>query len=519
MKFVIKLFPEITIKSKPVRQRLVRQLRQNISEVLKREYENVAVQGFWDKVEVTLKEKKSVQQPDQAQIPQYPELQNQPTQTPEALAENRLAKAEQVAATLQRIPGIANILRVQNYTIDNINENFDRIVELTQQALGDQLVGKSFVVRVKRVGSHHNFTSTELERYVGGGLLQHNDTNGVNLHTPDVTVKLEIRDAGLYIVEQRYEGLGGFPLGTQDEVLSLISGGFDSTVATYLTMKRGLKTHFCFFNLGGSAHEIGVKQVSQYIWEKYGASHRVKFVTVPFEGVVAEILKTVHHSQMGVVLKRMMLRAAETVAKSMKIQALVMGDSIAQVSSQTLTNMCVIDGVTDTLVLRPLVTMDKLDIIRLSTKIGTEEFAKNMPEYCGVISDKPTTCAKIERILEEEEKFDFNVLQQALNDRVTVKIDEVLNRIQTIADVEVVAVPSVDDVIIDIRHPDECEKTPLKLTNNNIINIPFYELMMQVDKLTLGQQYLLYCAKGTMSQLHASHLVDLGHQNIAVYAP
>ena len=493
MKFVIKLFPEITIKSKPVRQRFVRQLRQNISEVIKREFEHIAVQGFWDKIEVTLKK-------------------SHPDGESEELTQN-------IAATLQRIPGIANILRVQNYKIDNINENFDRIVELTQNAMGKEVVGRTFVVRIKRVGVNHTFKSHELERYVGGGLLHQNETLGVDLHNPDIKVQLEIRDSDLYIVEQRFEGLGGYPLGTLDEVLSLISGGFDSTVSSFLTMKRGLKTHFCFFNLGGSAHEIGVKQVAQYLWQTYGVSHRVKFVTVPFEEVIAEILKTVHHSQMGVVLKRMMLRAASAVAQEMKIDALVKGDSVAQVSSQTLKNLVVVDSVTDTLVLRPLITMDKLDIIRLAAKIGTEDFAKNMPEYCGVISDKPTTCAKPERIAEEEEKFDFTVLDKAIEDRMIVKIDQVMSRIKTVAEVELVAVPAVNDIIIDIRHPDEREKNPLDLTNNQIETIAFYELMSKLDSLDTTKHYLLYCDQGTMSQLHASHLKGMGYERIGVYAP
>ena len=486
MKFIVKLFPEISIKSKPVRQRFVKQLRQNISEVLKREFDNVAVQGFWDKVEVRVNDD--------------------------------LAYAQKVAQTLQRIPGIANILRVQNYTIEDINNNFEEMLNLTQKVFAEELKGKTFVVRVKRAGKH-TFTSTDLERFIGGGLFQRLDTAGVELRHPDVTIRLEVRDSELYIIEERYEGLGGFPIATVDDVLSLMSGGFDSTVASYLTIKRGLKTHFCFFNLGGSAHEIGVKQVALYLWEKYAVSHRVKFVTVPFEGVVAEIVQKIHHSQRGVVLKRMMLRAAEEVADSLNIQALVMGDSIAQVSSQTLTNMCVIDAVTKKLVLRPLVTMDKQDIISLARKIGTEDFAKNMPEYCGVISDRPTTCATEERLSEEEANFDFSLLEQALKARMTIKIDEVLTRVQTVAEIDVVSVPHQDDIVIDIRHPEERDKAPLILTNNQIKQVPFYELMAKLDDLEPTKNYLLYCDKGTMSQLHASHLKTMGYQHVGVYTP
>lgn len=171
-----------------------------------------------------------------------------------------------------------------------------------------------------------------------------------------------------------------------EPVLSLISGGFDSTVSSFLTMKRGIRTHFCFFNLGGHAHELAVKEVAYYLWNRFGSSHNVNFVTVPFEGVVEEILTKVDNSQMGVILKRMMLRAATQVAKEMYVEAVVTGEAVAQVSSQTLTNLAVIDAATDHLVLRPLIAMDKQDIIDISVKIGAEELVKNIPEYCAVIS-------------------------------------------------------------------------------------------------------------------------------------
>src|SRR3990167_3793964 len=129
MKFVIKLFPEITIKSKPVRQRLIRQLRQNISEVFKRDVERIGVQAQWDKIEVTLKE-------EQREL------------------------VDIVADTLQRIPGIANILLVQSYQIDDINNNFAQMAELCVRAFADTVRDKRFVVRIKRAGKH-TFTSTD----------------------------------------------------------------------------------------------------------------------------------------------------------------------------------------------------------------------------------------------------------------------------------------------------------------------------------------------------------------------
>src|SRR5690606_41944273 len=109
-----------------------------------------------------------------------------------------------------------------------------------------------------------------------------------------------------------------------------ISGGFDSAVASFLSMKRGMRTHFLFFNLGGREHELAVKEVALFLWQRYGSSHGVHFITVPFEAVVAEILDKVENSQMGVILKRMMLRAATQVAEKAQIPALVTGEAIAQ---------------------------------------------------------------------------------------------------------------------------------------------------------------------------------------------
>lgn len=166
----------------------------------------------------------------------------------------------------------------------------------------------------------------------------------------------------------------------------LISGGFDSGVSSYMLMRRGCRVHYCFFNLGGSAHEIGVKQVAHYLWNRFGSSHRVRFIAIDFEPVVGEILEKVEDGQMGVVLKRMMVRAASQVAERYGVQALVTGEALGQVSSQTLTNLRLIDNASDTLILRPLISHDKEHIINLARQIGTEDFAKTMPEYCGVIS-------------------------------------------------------------------------------------------------------------------------------------
>lgn len=125
---------------------------------------------------------------------------------------------------------------------------------------------------------------------------------------------------------------------------------------------------------------------------------------------------------MGVVLKRMMMRTAARIAERLGIQALVTGESLGQVSSQTLTNLNVIDRCTELLILRPLIAMDKQDIINESRRIGTEDFAKSMPEYCGVISQKPTVKAVLAKVEAEEKKFSEDLIDQIVAQAVTIDI-------------------------------------------------------------------------------------------------
>lgn len=487
MLFLIKVFPEIIIKSRPVRQRFVRQLRKNIRVTLQDLDDDLQARGDWDSIEV------STEVSDESVL-------------------------HQMVERLGCIPGISVFLETEKHALPEMAE----IVDLAKRAYSERLTGKTFAVRCKRAGKHA-FSSVDVERIVGSGLMLGTKAAGVKLVQPDVTVQLEIRHQELYVVRRQHRGLGGFPLGCQDAVLSLISGGFDSSVSSYMCIKRGLQTHYCFFNLGGKEHELAVKELALFLWMKYHTSHRVKFVSVPFEGVVEEILTKVDNSHMGVVLKRMMLRAADKVAAKLHIPALATGESVAQVSSQTLLNLAVIDAVSESLVLRPLCTVDKQDIIDVARQIGTEDFSRNIPEYCAVISNKPTTRAKRDRVEYEETRFDFAVLDESINNASYQLITELIQTDPAAAaEVTMVSEVTPGDVIIDIRHPAELKLRPLQLPASasaaQVLSIPFYQLRTSFDELDRQQRFLLFCEKGMMSRLHAAHLQDEGFGNVAVLA-
>ncbi|WP_294910974.1 tRNA uracil 4-sulfurtransferase ThiI [Tatumella sp. UBA2305] len=482
MKFIIKLFPEITIKSQSVRLRFIKILNGNIRNILKTIDEEIKVVRHWDHIVVRSK---------------------------------REELKPVIAEELTRIPGIHHILAVEEHNYTDVHNIFEQTLELYR----DRLEGKTFCVRAKRRGKH-DFSSQDVERYVGGGLNQHIATASVKLTNPQETVNLEIEDDRLLMVTERREGIGGFPIGTQEDVLSLISGGFDSGVSSYMLMRRGCRVHYCFFNLGGAAHEIGVRQVAHYLWNRFGRSHRVRFIAIDFEPVVGEILENIDDGQMGVVLKRMMVRAASMVAERYGVQALVTGEALGQVSSQTLTNLRLIDNASDTLILRPLISHDKEHIINLAREIGTEDLARTMPEYCGVISKSPTVKAVKSRIHAEEENFDFSVLERVVQEASNLDIREIAEQAtRDVVEVETVAAFGENDTILDIRSIDEQDDRPLKADNVKIQSLPFYKLGSQFASLDQSRTWLLYCDRGVMSRLQALYLREQGYTNVKVYRP
>ncbi|MDP8099414.1 tRNA uracil 4-sulfurtransferase ThiI [Pasteurella atlantica] len=480
MKFIIKLFPEIMIKSDSVRKRFIKILTSNIRNTLIKHDETVTVVRNWDFIEVRTKDE---------------------------------TKKQLVLDLLQRTPGIHHILEVEETPFTDMHDIFEQ----TYLAVQDQLENKTFCVRVKRKGKHE-FRSIDLERYIGGGLNQRIESAKVKLTKPDVTVRVDIDHDKMQFIRERYQGLGGYPIGTQEDVLSLISGGFDSGVSSYMLLRRGSRVHYCFFNLGGAAHEIGVKQMAYHIWSRYSTSHKVRFIAVNFEDVVGEILEKVENGQMGVILKRMMVRAASKVAERFNIEAIVTGEALGQVSSQTLTNLRLIDKASERLVLRPLITHDKEQIIAMAKQIGTDDIAKSMPEFCGVISKNPTVKAIESKILEEENHFNFEILNQAVENADVLDIREIAAQTEKeVVAVETTSEFSDNDIVLDIRSPEEVDEVAFELEGVEVKHLPFYKLSSQFGELDQSKNYLLYCSRGVMSKLQALYLKEKGFMNVKVF--
>ncbi|AKC59809.1 tRNA uracil 4-sulfurtransferase ThiI [Blochmannia endosymbiont of Polyrhachis (Hedomyrma) turneri] len=483
MKIIVKFFPEITIKSKSVRWYFIKILNSNICRVLKFYDCTAVVKYYWDYIEIVVNEEYSIMN---------------------------------IVEILICIPGIHHVLLVQEYCFRYVDDIFKKVMSL----YSDTLVGKSFCVRVKRCG-HHNFSSQELECYLGAMLCKNIKSSFVKLVDPEEVISLEVKLDRFLLLKNRYVGLGGFPIGSQGAVLSLISGGFDSGIASYMLVRRGCKVHYCFFNIGGDCYENRVHEIAYFLWKRFGCSHVVKFISIDFSCVIDEILNKINSSYMGVVLKRMMIRAATLVAKGLNISALVTGEVLGQVSSQTLINLNIINSVTDVMIFRPLISFSKEDIIDISRKIDIEKLIINVPEYCALFSKKPNVKASNRLVEFEEKKFNFSILTTVVNRRKIVNITNFFskNNLKIVDDIKFVDQVDSSYIVIDIRLKVDQKRRPLCLGVIEVQNIPFYKLFNVFFTLDQDREYLLYCEKAIMSRSQALYLRSHGFNNVHVYLP
>ena len=485
MQFIVRLAPEISIKSAPVRRRLTAVLRLNVVNAAQRRGLCVQAQAQWDKLLVRAR------LPDNA-----------------ACADDQ-ALEQELRGLLECTPGIHSFMLARPAPLTD----FAGVYAAAAPVYAAQVCGRRFAVRVRRRGNH-SFRSRDVECALGAMFLRDCPGSQVDLTTPEVTVRVEIDAEQVYVVTSPQPGLGGFPLSTQGQVLALVSGGFDSAVAAFRALRRGLVVHYLFFSLGGSVQEQGVMQTCLRLWRRFGASHRVRFVSVPFEQAAAQIVERTHHGVRGVLLKRLMLRVAGELALRLGLQAVVTGESVGQVSSQTLTNLAHIDRACPVLVLRPLSCCDKQEIIDEAERLGTAELARAMPEYCAVISDHPNVCPRSAQVEEQEALLDAGLCEQLLAQARVLDIrslEECTRQLQ--AGVEVVAAPGPGETVIDIRAPEEVRSSPLAL---ECLELPFYRLLGEFAALDPSRTYVLYCAQGVMSRLQAQQLRERGHSNVKV---
>lgn len=309
-------------------------------------------------------------------------------------------------AVLPRLFGVGSWSRVEAVCAPDLSV----IVETGVNLFRERVQGRTYAVRAKRLASRP-FTSQDVNEQLGGAL---NPGATVNLTDPDVTVHAEIGQDECRLFANREPGAGGLPVGASGRAAVLLSGGFDSAVAAWRMLRRGVAVDYVFCNLRGGAYERLVLQIAKVLTDVWGVGQSAHLLVVDFGTVLTELRRAVETQLWQVVLKRLMYRAASSLARQVGAVAIVTGESIGQVSSQTLSNLRSIEPASELPVLRPLVGFDKQEIIDAAERIGTAPISRHVKEYCDIVPSRPATSSRTGRVAREEEKMDPAVLLRAI---------------------------------------------------------------------------------------------------------
>jgi len=308
------------------------------------------------------------------------------------------------------------VFGLQSYSLGAKTDNdLDAIKKLALEVINEQYPNQTtFKVETKRADKSFSYPSGEVSRAVGGFLLAHTDNLKVDVHNPDMVLNIEIRKEGSFVMAGATRGLGGFPVGSSGRGLLMISGGIDSPVAGYLMQKRGVAIEAIHFASPPYTSDRSLQKVIDLLKKvaRYSANGEIKLHTVPFTKLQEEIHKEMPDNYEMTIMRRMMYRIAEGVAKNRNIMVLANGESLGQVASQTIASMNAINAVTCMPIIRPVATYDKLEIIEIAEKIDTYKTSILPFEDCCTIfvPKSPATNPTKELCEKFESRMEFSKL-------------------------------------------------------------------------------------------------------------
>lgn len=332
------------------------------------------------------------------------------------------ADINEIIQRLSKVYGIKSISPVIK-----IDKNEEKINQSAIQLSHDFEKGSTFKVEVKRVDKSFRLDTYELQRQVGGAILKKNNNITVNVKNPDYEIKIEVRMDAIYIYEKVIAGAGGLPVGTGGKTLLMLSGGIDSPVAGIEVMKRGVTVEAIHFHSPPFTSEKAkdkVIELTRILAERVGP---IKLHLVPFTEIQKQINKVVHPRYTMTSTRRMMMRISDKVVHQINANAIVNGENLGQVASQTLKSMYAINHVTATPVLRPLLTLDKEDIIKKAKELGTFETSIQPYEDCCTIftPKNPVTEPDFDKVIKYESVFNFDeMIENAVENIETLTIDQ-----------------------------------------------------------------------------------------------
>lgn len=393
---------------------------------------------------------------------------------------------------ITRIFGISSISAVEAV----VPADPQHIIPTAVQIFRSQVEGKSFAVRARRTGAH-DFRSKDIEVELGAALFPY--ASRVDLSNPEVSVHIEIRANEAYLFSDRMEATGGLPLGVEGRAISLISGGYDSAVSSWLMLKRGIELDYVFCNLGGEAYERAVVQVAKAIADDWSYGTHPRLHVVDFEAPMRELRSKVRQSYWQVVLKRMMYRASSRIGEILGAHAIITGEAVGQVSSQTLPNLRAIEPASTLPVFRPLLGFDKEEIIARARMIGTAALSEQVREYCAIAPGRPVTATTAERVDEEEAALDYSIVDAAVSARKVLDL-RALTPTDLVAPYVFTGDIPADAVVFDCRPEAQYKAWHLP----GAIQRDEWDLLREFKRLDRDRKYVLYCAHG----LQTAHLAE-----------
>lgn len=298
-------------------------------------------------------------------------------------------------------------------------KDIETIKQAAAEYLADTLEGiDTFKVEAKRSDKKFPLTSPQICTEVGGYLLEKFPNLSVDVHNPDITVTVEVRDFAAYIRAGVIKGAGGIPIGTGGKAAVLISGGIDSPVASYMMAKRGLELTAIHFASPPYTSERAEEKVVELLKKVSAYSGRMNMYTVPFTKIQEQIKEKCHEEYFTIIMRRFMMKIAERVARQNDCLALITGESLGQVASQTIGAIACTDNACTMPVFRPLIGMDKEEIIEISRKIDTFDISiQPYEDCCTVFTPKhPRTRPVLADVIAEENKIDYEpLIEEAVN--------------------------------------------------------------------------------------------------------
>ena len=287
--------------------------------------------------------------------------------------------------------------------------------------------GKTFKVHAKRANKKYPIISDQINREIAAHILRNTELK-VDVHNPDILVSVEIREEGAYVFTHTYPAAGGYPLGVGGKTMLMLSGGIDSPVAAYLLMKRGIRIECVHFASPPYTNVGVIEKLKDLLGKLNKYQPEIRLNIIPFTKLQEDIYKYCDESYAITVMRRMMFRIAERMARRRKCLAISTGESVGQVASQTLNSMSVINAVTAMPVLRPVVCYDKEDIINLARKIDTFDISiRPFEDCCTIFAPKnPKTRPDFEKVLEFESKWDWeSEIKEAVKNAEVLYINKV----------------------------------------------------------------------------------------------